>query len=45
MARAEAERDDAHHEASMARMDADVVGSSRVKVEFGLARIQNALAA
>ena len=44
MARAEAERDAAHHEASMARMDADAVGSARAKVEFKLARVQNALA-
>ena len=43
MARAKAERDAAHHEASMARMDADVAGSSKVKVEFELARVQNAL--
>ena len=28
----------------MARMDADAVGSARAKVEFELARVQNALA-
>ena len=45
MARAEAERDAARHEASMARMDADVAGSARAKVESELAKVQNALAA
>ena len=44
MARAEAERDAAHHDASMARMDADAVGIARAKVEFELARVQNSLA-
>ena len=43
MARAEAESDAACHDASMARMDADTAGSSRAKVEFELARVQNAL--
>ena len=43
MARAEAERDVAYHEASMARMDADAAGSARAKVESELARVQNAL--
>ena len=32
MAQAEAERDVAHHDASMARMDADATGSARAKV-------------
>ena len=44
VARAKAERDVAHHEALMARMDADAAGSARAKVESELARIQNALA-
>ena len=44
MARVEAERDAAHHEASIARMDADAAGSARAKVESELARDQNALA-
>ena len=44
MARAEAERDSARHDASMARMDADAIGSARAKVESELARVQNALA-
>ena len=44
MARAEPERDAARHEALMARMDADAAGSARAKVEFELARVQNALA-
>ena len=39
VARAEAERDIALHEASMARMDADAMGSARVKVESELARV------
>ena len=42
VARAEAERDAARHEASMARMDADAAGSARAKVESELARVQNA---
>ena len=42
MARDEAERDVAHHDASMARMDADVARSAREKVESELARVQNA---
>ena len=41
MDRAEAERDAASHEASMARMDADATGSARAKVESELARVQN----
>ena len=44
MARDKAERDAACHDASMACMDADVVGSARAKVEFEVARVQNALA-
>ena len=44
MARAEAERDAARHEASMARMDVIAAGSARAKVESELARVQNALA-
>ena len=44
MARAEAERDTACHDASMARMDADAVGNARSKVESELARVQNAMA-
>ena len=43
VARAEAERDVAHYEASMACMDAVVVGSARTQVESKLARVQNAL--
>ena len=44
MARAEAERDTAFHDASMACMDADAAGKARAKVESELARVQNALA-
>ena len=43
MARAKADIAAAHHDASMARMDADVAGNTRAKVEFELARVQNAL--
>ena len=43
MARAEVERDAARHDASMARMNADAIGSARAKVESELARVQNAL--
>ena len=43
VARVEAERDAAHHKVSMARMDADAAGSAKAKVEFELARVQNAL--
>ena len=39
MARAEAERDAARHDASMARMDADAIRNARVKVESELARV------
>ena len=44
MARAKAERDAARHDALMARMDADAIGSARAKVESELARVQNSLA-
>ena len=44
MARAEAERDAARHEASMVRMDVITAGSARAKVESELAVVQNALA-
>ena len=40
---AEAERDVAHHEASMACMDADAAGSAKTQVESKLVRVQNAL--
>ena len=43
MARAKADRDAAHHDASMARMDANVAGNTGAKVEFELARVQNSL--
>ena len=43
MARAEAERDVACHKASMARMNANAAGSVRVKMEFELVKVQNAL--
>ena len=43
VARAEADRDAARHEAFMAHMDGDAVGSAKVKVESELARVQNAL--
>ena len=44
MARAKVERDVARHDVLMARMDADMAGSARAKVESELARVQNALA-
>ena len=44
MARAEAERDAARHDALMAHMDADAAGSAKAKVESELARVKNALA-
>ena len=44
MSRAEAERDATRHDALMALMDADTVGSARANVESELARVQNALA-
>ena len=37
--RAEVERDAARHEASMARLDAEVAGSTRAQVQSELARI------
>ena len=43
VAQAEAERDVAHHEASMAIMDADAAGSAKTQVESKLVRVQNAL--
>ena len=43
MARDEAERDAARHDASMARMDADAARNARAKVESELAQVQNAL--
>ena len=43
MARAEAERDVARHDASMARMDADAARSAKAKVESKLGKAQNAL--
>ena len=39
MARAEAERDVARYEASMAHMDAAAAGSAKTQVEFELARV------
>ena len=39
MARAEAKRDVDRHDASMAHMDVDEVGSARAKVESVLARV------
>ena len=39
MARVEAERDAARHEALMACMDVDAVGSARARVESELARV------
>ena len=41
----EAERDATRHEASMARLDAEATGSTRMQVESELARVQHALAA
>ena len=43
--RAEAKRDAARHEASMAKLDVEAVGSVRAQVESELARVQHALAA
>ena len=45
MAQVEAERDAAHHDALMARMDVDASRSARTRVEFELDRVKNALAA
>ena len=39
VARLEAERDDARHEALPARMDASAAGSARARVESELARV------
>ena len=44
MARAEAEKDAALHDALMAHMDAKAAGNAKAKVESELARVQNALA-
>ena len=41
--RVEAERDVAHHEASIARIDVDAAGIARAVVESELARVQHAL--
>ena len=43
-ARVEAERDVAHHEASIARIDFNAAGIARAVVESELARVQHALA-
>ena len=43
-AQVEAERDVSRHDALMARMDADVAGNAKARVESKLARVQNALA-
>ena len=43
MARAEAERDTAHHDALMARMDVDAAENAKVEEEFKLALVQNTL--
>ena len=37
--RAEAERDAAHHEESMARLDVEAAGSTWAQVEYELARV------
>ena len=44
MARAPENKDAARHDASMARIDADVAGNAREKVESELAMVQNTLA-
>ena len=44
MARAEAERNAARHDASMAHSNSKAVGSAKAKVDSELARVQNALA-
>ena len=44
MARAEADRDAACHNALIAHMDANAARSARAKVESKLSRVQNALA-
>ena len=43
--RAKAERDKAHHEVAMARLEIDEAGSARAKMESELGRVQRALAA
>ena len=43
MARAEVERDTSFHDAAMVSMDVDAARNARAKVEFELARVQNAL--
>ena len=43
MARAKGEGDSVRHDASMARVDANVAGSAKAKVESELARVQNSL--
>ena len=45
MARVKAKKDAARHDALMARMDSDVAGKARARVESELARVQNALVA
>ena len=45
MARVEAERDAARHDALMANMDADAARKAKAKVESKLARVKNSLAA
>ena len=45
MARVEAARDAARHDALMARMDADVARKAKAKVESKLARVKKSLAA
>ena len=42
---AEAERDAARHEASMAKLDAKEAGSARTQMESELAKVQHALVA
>ena len=42
---AEAERDAAHHDVAMARLEIDAIGSARAEMEYDLAQVQHALAA
>ena len=42
---AEVERDAALHEATMAQLETDEVGSARARMEFELARVQGGLTA
>ena len=44
-ARAKVERDVAHHEVEMARLEIDAAGSARAQMESELARVQHPLAA